>query len=87
VRTPLNGQDRVLTVVAPAHRNELIHSCPRCGSTWDQDVNAARNLRAAAIANALVLAPARPPLAGSKRKKFMGLSKAGNENEGAGKGI
>jgi hypothetical protein len=79
--------DRVLTVVAPAHRNELIHSCPRCGSTWDQDVNAARNLRAAAIANALVLAPARPPLAGSKRKKFMGLSKAGNENEGAGKGI
>jgi hypothetical protein len=79
--------DGVTTVIAPADRNELIHSCPRCSSSWDQDVNAARNLRAAVLASAPVLAPALPPLAGGKRTKFMRLSQAGNDNESTGKGI
>jgi transposase len=81
------ASDGVTTVIAPADRSELIHSCPQCSSSWDQDVNAARNLRAAALASAPVLAPALPPLAGSKRTKFKVLSRAGAENEGAGKGI
>jgi len=81
------ASDGVLTVVAPADRSELIHSCPRCSSCWDQDVNAARNLRAAALASAPVPAPVLPSLAGRKRMKFKGLSKAGDDNEDAGKGI
>src|SRR5712671_3645874 len=56
----------------------------RCGVNLD---SLPCNLRAAALASAPVLAPALPPLAGGKRRKFMGLSKEGNDNEGAGKGI
>jgi hypothetical protein len=72
---------------APVDRAQLIHTCPACNSTWDQDINAARNLRAAVLASAPVLAPAPPPLAGSKRRKFRSLSQAGDERNGAGKAI
>ena len=41
-------------VSVPADRSELIHACPACQSVWDQDVNAARNLRAAAMASGSV---------------------------------
>jgi hypothetical protein len=72
---------------ASADRAKLIHTCLACNSTWDQDINAAANLRAAALASAPVLAPALPPLAGGKRRKFRSLSQAGDDQEGAGKGI
>jgi hypothetical protein len=32
----------------PQNRSELIWTCSRCGAKWDQDINAARNLLAAA---------------------------------------
>jgi len=42
------------TEQAPADPAALIHTCPHCHAAWDQDVNAARNLRAAAMASAPV---------------------------------
>jgi transposase len=41
-------------VAPPEDRSRLVHTCPKCSATWDQDVNAAINLRAAAIASAPV---------------------------------
>jgi len=38
----------------PSDRSQLVHTCPHCSHTWDQDVNAARNLLAAALASAPV---------------------------------
>lgn len=39
---------------APADPAALIVTCPHCSAAWDQDVNAARNLLAAALASAPV---------------------------------
>jgi hypothetical protein len=52
---------------APVDRAELYHTCASCGATWDQDVNAARNLLAAARASAPVASDGRAALAWEMR--------------------
>lgn len=69
------------TVVVPADRSALIQTCPH-NHVWDQDKNAATNLRAAALASASVLQISRPPLAGSKRWKKKGLAESDSSSAG-----
>lgn len=36
---------------APSDRSQVHHTCPSCGTTWDQDINAVKNLFAALDSN------------------------------------
>lgn len=51
----------------PADRSQLHHQCRNCNRTWDQDVNAAHNLRAAALASTHVPPSGPAALAWEKR--------------------